>query len=157
MASSQQDNPPIPSPEPNQSSLRQQSIPPSNYLTVPGRTESRSRRNLLPGSNLNEFDDPDCYLRSTATVPPPPLRILPSQKLTPPSTTTSPSEPGSLQSHVDFRDWPTPIFMSIYSTSSGDSEYSIPPARPYKFPSLATMSESRKISPVSIHPLSLLV
>jgi len=151
MTSLHQDEPPTTSPESSQPLSVHQSIPPSNYLTVPGRTERRSRRSPLPRPRLNDINDPDRYLESRATSLPAPLRVLPSQNIAFSSTTSSPSGPQPIHSRVDFRDWPAPVYMSIYSTSSQDSEYSIPPARPYKLPSFATMSESRKITLVRHH------
>lgn len=147
MDPSKQDDPPLSSPESSSASSTWFNIPPTSYLTVPS-TRPEGTSFVLPGPTAFEEDDLDPITRPSQSSPSDtvpqilePLRIsIPTRQSTPvPYPQEIPEQP------------PNQVYMSVYSASSADSEYSVysnPPARSYRVPSFQNMSASRKISTV---------
>lgn len=140
-----EETPPLSSPESLRSTSSLLSIPPSNYLTVPNNKRSRTV-SFLPAPTTFEED--------TEFVHPSPPGDL-SHRTIPlirePSRSTTPIAGEHPQSPQEqFPRCREPTYMSVYSTSSAESEhstYSNPPARAYRVPSFQNMS-TRRISAV---------
>lgn len=147
MDSSQQDDQLLSSPESSQVSLTSFGITPSSYLTVPSTRPSGPLLSL-PGPAVLREDDTELLLPSTDRPSPSgsvPLILEPSRITTPRERQQSPSPSRLLP--------PPLIYMSVYSSTSTDSEFSVysnPPARVYRVPSFQKMSGSRKISAVCL-------
>jgi hypothetical protein len=122
------------------------SVPASSYLTVPtARSPSRLSRSI---ACTEDGPDLDIHLSPEASfeVPVPntlqPLEIDTHSLLSP---SANPYTRRRLRSPAGGR------YMSVYSTSSADTEYSTysnPPAKPYQVPSFSNMA-TRRVSPVS--------
>lgn len=146
MDTTQQDNISLSSPAQSLASSSALTISPSSYLTVPNPRSLRSPLSL-PRRIAFEEDDSKVHITSDlspASEPLPQILVL-SRSNTPTGSSTSTS-PRSRSKILSDR-----LYMSVHSTSSTDtdtSEYSNPPARPYRIPSFQRMSGSRKISAV---------
>lgn len=144
MDTTQQDNISLSSPAQSLASSSALTISPSSYLTVPNPRSLRSPLSL-PRRIAFEEDDSKVHITSDlspASEPLPQILVL-SRSNTPTGSSTSTS-PRSRSKILSDR-----LYMSVHSTSSTDtdtSEYSNPPARPYRIPSFQRMSGSRKIS-----------
>ena len=145
MSSSQPEDSTASSPESSQPPSAQQSIPSSSYLTVP--SSGRTRRTRLSPPHLSQKDPED--IDNSQNLPryssPESLQV-PPPTIVPPAPTSLRSQTDLLESRVNFANYPDPIYMSVYSLSSVDSEYSNPPARSYNLPPFGNMSSSRKIT-----------
>ncbi|OCK76874.1 hypothetical protein K432DRAFT_407798 [Lepidopterella palustris CBS 459.81] len=145
MDSPQPSDPPISSPESSQPSSARQSIPPSNYLTVPGFRTPRRKPSLTAPESVKS-DDLDHLLEFTELSVQESLLVNRPRIIEPYRSPSSSPRTRTFQPRVQFADYPEPILMSVYSTSSVDSEYSNPPARTYQLPTFAAMSQSKKIT-----------
>ena len=146
MSSSQPEDFTASSPESSQPSSARQSIISSSYLTIPSSGRTRRTRLSSPHSSLRDPEGIDNPQNFPIYSSPKSLQV-PPPTLVPPASPTSPrSQTDLLEPRVNFADYPDPIYMSVYSSSSVDSEYSNPPARSYNLPSFENMSSSRKIT-----------
>lgn len=142
MDSPQQDELPLSSPESSRASSTALSILPSSYLTVPS-TRPTGASFILPGPRPFEQEDSDLLvpsLHSRSSTPVPQIQE-PLRPRSPGSRLASPTSQEYISSPTE------PVFMSVYSASSAESEqsiYSNPPARVYRVPSFRNMSNSRK-------------
>lgn len=149
MEPSKQNEPPIYSPTTSQASSISLTIPPSNYLLIPS-TRPAGPNFVLPGpisfqeSETDLLESPlyqDLPLDSVPQIREPSHNIPPATQS--PSTTSRGSRVQT----------PEPNYMSVYSSASADSEFSVysnPPARIYRVPSFQKMSASRKPSAACI-------
>ena len=150
MSSSQPEDSIASSPESSQPPSAQQSIPSSSYLTVPSSGRTHRTRLSPPHSSLRDPEDIDNPQNFPIYSSPESLQV-PPPTIVPPAPPTSPrSQTDLLEPQVNFAEYPDPIYMSVYSLSSVDSEYSNPPARSYSLPSFENMSSSRKITLVCL-------
>lgn len=146
MSSSQPEDSTASSPESSQPPSARQSIPSSSYLTVPSSGRTHRTRLSPPHSSLRDPEDIDNPQNFPIYSSPESLQV-PPPTIVPPAPPTSPrSQTDLLEPQVNFAEYPDPIYMSVYSLSSVDSEYSNPPARSYSLPSFENMSSSRKIT-----------
>lgn len=145
---SEQEDPQVSSPESSIATSTSFDISPSSYLTVPN-TRTKRRLPLLPGPTVFDQDDFDfditvsSYRGSTSEAIP--QVHSPSRSSPPIGFDTSQLQP-TRPNHLSDR-----LYMSVYSSSSLDtehSEYSNPPARRYRVPDFAKMSSARKITVV---------
>ena len=118
------------------------------YLTVPNTGPTGSRLSL-PGPSTTQPEEPDwsesLLPPRSSSLPVPEIREPLSEDLTY-HDTTSPESTTGIYSRFSER-----IFMSVYSSTSAESEYSVysnPPARVYRVPSFQNMSTSRRVSTV---------
>ncbi|KAF2839787.1 hypothetical protein M501DRAFT_1030978 [Patellaria atrata CBS 101060] len=137
-------------------------IPSSSYLTVPNNPPRRLRSSSLPpGPHTLHLPTRSTQSQpsTSPTIVGAPFPILLSQPVAhdPPDlfSYSDPTTPIALteqllQDTALRRELP---FMSVYSTSSVDSDFSNPPARVYKLPSFADMSDRRSISESEKHQL----
>ena len=146
MSSSQPEDSTASSPESSRPPSARQSIPSSSYLTVPSSGRTHRTRLSPPHSSLRDPEDIDNPQNFPIYSSPESLQV-PPPTIVPPAPPTSPrSQTDLLEPQVNFAEYPDPIYMSVYSLSSVDSEYSNPPARSYSLPSFENMSSSRKIT-----------
>jgi hypothetical protein len=145
MDPARQNNTHLSSPESATTSSTLLSIPASSYLTVP---TTRPPRRLSRSITRTEDDlELDIHPSPEPTSGEPVPNI--SQPL---EVDTQPLLPLSANPYTRRRSR-SPAgakYMSVYSTSSADTEYSTysnPPAKPYQLPSFSNMS-SRRVSPV---------
>jgi hypothetical protein len=146
MTPPRQDESSISSPESATTCSTLLSVPPTTYLTVPTTRPSGEFLSLL-GPIASGEDDFDLHLLTpqTAITDPVPSRLGLSSH-------DNPLEqlPSQLSPRRRLRSPARGVFVSVYSTSSVDTEYSAysnPPAKLYRIPSFQNMS-SYKISPV---------
>jgi hypothetical protein len=147
MDTTQQDEPPLSSPESSRGSTSF-NIQSTHYLTVP-ITGPTSSYLTLPRPLSSEEEHPD-WLQSSLL---PRSASVPIPRIREPSPSNVPSEQdisSSFSPQLSDR-----TFMSVYSSTSAESEHSVysnPPARVYRVPSFQNMSASRRISTVAIPP-----
>jgi hypothetical protein len=141
-----QDHTHLSSPESATTSSTLLSVPASSYLTVPTarspRRLSRSIARTEDGPDLDINLSPEASFDITVPNTTQPLEINTHYLLSP---SASPYIRRRSRSPAGGR------YMSVYSTSSADTDYSTysnPPAKPYQVPSFSNMA-SRRISPVS--------
>ena len=147
MDSSQQYNSPLSLPASSRASSISFNIPQSSYLTVPSTKPSGSNHSL-PGLTAFEQNYPELLVPPSEEAPTS-LSILQTPEPIRNNLTSNHRSPPL--SERDFISFPSPIYMSVYSSTSTSSEhstYSNPPARIYRVPSFQKMSESRRISVV---------
>lgn len=116
------------------------SIPTSNFLKVPKTGPSGTH--FLPGPHTVEEETDSFPLPRHPSIQRPRLFDPAGIDIIEPVSVASSSRHAYLRNRT---------YMSVYSSTSAESEYSVysnPPARTYRLPSFQDMSASRKVSAV---------